>query len=403
MATEALAAPAAPGPAPEAAEAEVEAEATAAPAVEAPPAEAEPAEAPEPAEGRPRRLKLTPEIREFFRRHPEVRDACFRGQRLAELFPDFRTAERAARALASLGGVEQMAAALEGVEKLAAIDRMWYSRDPLQHRTLLENLAGDDPEAFATLVEVFPEAAAQLAPEAFGRMAQALWTRALGELVAVARQRGDQELAAAADRIAGALGLLRPWTLDGARAALEQAERDRQLQAERRRAAEQARLAAAVAAANAETVRGVLDAIEQELGRLLGPDLPEAGRRLLAGEIYRRLDERLLADRELAGQIRLLLAGASGDGRAERQAAQMVLGRARSLLPEVAREVLPALTAIVERQARSRASRPAPRPDPGTSSTLDAARSATLPGPDELKRRGLYRRLSDDDLLAGRF
>src|SRR5579875_2560338 len=112
MATEALAAPAAPGPAPEAAE--VEAEATAAPAVEAPPAEAEPAEAPEPAEGRPRRLKLTPEIREFFRRHPEVRDACFRGQRLAELFPDFRTAERAARALASLGGVEQMAAALEG-------------------------------------------------------------------------------------------------------------------------------------------------------------------------------------------------------------------------------------------------------------------------------------------------
>lgn len=404
MADEAVVAPAAapadsPEPVPAA---ESPAEGLAEAQAEAASAEAASTEAAE-VEARPRRLKLTPELRDVFRRFPELRDAYYRAQRFAELFPDFRTAERAARALAGFGSADELAAALEGAQKLAAIDRMWYSRDPQQHRAILENLAGDDPEAFATMVEVFPEAAAQLAPEAFARMTAALWTRALGQLLAEARQRGDQELAAAADRVAAALGLLRPWTLDGAQAALAQAERERQRQAERRRAAQQAQLAAAVAAANEQTVRSVLAAIEQHLEELFGAELPEASRRLLGGELYRRLDERLQVDRELAEQVRWLLAGANGDGRAERQAAQQVLARARQLLPELAREVLPAVNALVEAQARARARRPAPRADLGASSTLDARQGHTLPRPEELKRRGLYRRLSDDELLAGQF
>jgi hypothetical protein len=77
---------------------------------------------------------LTPEIREFFKTHPEVRDAWYRAQEFSKLFPDFKTAELVASQIAHYENASELADDLKGVADLKAIDRMFYSGDPASTR-----------------------------------------------------------------------------------------------------------------------------------------------------------------------------------------------------------------------------------------------------------------------------
>ena len=109
---------------------------------------------------------LTPEIREFFKTHPEIRDAYFRSQEYARLFPDFKTAEMVASHLAQYENAAELSEDLKGVADLKALDRMFYSGDAGQHGKIVENLFTDSPEAFGTLLEALPETLERLANDA---------------------------------------------------------------------------------------------------------------------------------------------------------------------------------------------------------------------------------------------
>ncbi|HVB35361.1 MAG TPA: hypothetical protein VNJ52_13455 [Patescibacteria group bacterium] len=318
---------------------------------------------------------ITPEIREFFKAHPEVRDAWYRAQEFSKLFPDFKTAELVASQIAQYENASELADDLKGVADLKAIDGMFYSGDPSQHAQIVENLFRDNPEAFGMLLDSLPETLLRLAGDA---------TRP--DLAQRARQLYDAWA---------------PQTADAKLARLQMAER--QLE-ERARQSQAERAERWVGEANEQVVRDFTGAVEQTVEQLAGNAYSGEAKRLLVGEIYRRVDQSLENNSDLVGHVGALLRGGAGDPKVQRQVVRLISTQAKRMIPAVAEKVIGAfgqasLATTGQRQRRDAAA--AGRVDVTGSSGLDA-RGVKATTPAELRQAGKYRQLSDDDILDGR-
>ncbi len=248
---------------------------------------------------------LTPEIREFFKTHPEIRDAYFRSQEFAKLFPDFKTAEMVASHLAQYENAAELTADLKGVADLKALDRMFYSGDASEHGKIVENLFTDSPEAFGTLMGALPETLERLASDAsrpeLAAQAQRLlvegntraFERVLDWQFRKARADGNQELAKKLEGVAEAVLGRSPWAPETVDAKLEKL-RVEQLRIEEQK--QQSRTEAAtrwVSEANENVVREFTGAVKQTVEQLVGRTYSDEAKRLLVGEIYRRVHQSL--------------------------------------------------------------------------------------------------------------
>ncbi len=360
--------------------------------------------------------RLTPEIREFFKAHPEVRDAYFRSQEYAKLFPDFKTAEMVASHLAQYENPAELTEDLRGVADLKAIDRMFYSGDPGEHAKIVENLFTDSPEAFGMLLESLPQTLERLAADASrpelaeqARRIQAensarTFERMLDWSYRKAKSDGNPELARELEDVAKAVLGRTPWAPETMEAKLAS------LRAEQQRINDQKQQSRAEAAvrwvneANEQVVREFTDAVKQTVDQLVGQTYSGEAKRLLVGEIYRRVHQGLERTQDLVDHVNALTRGGVGDPRVQRQIVRLVSTQAKRMIPSVAEKVIGAfgqgtLAATEQRQRRETAA--AGRVDVTGSAGMDA-RGVKAPTPAQLQQSGKYRQLSDDDILDGR-
>ena len=359
---------------------------------------------------------LTPEIREFFKSHPEIRDAYFRSQEYAKLFPDFKTAEMVASHLAQYESAAELSADLAGVADLKALDRMFYSGDSGEHGKIVENLFTDSPKAFGTLLSALPETLERIAsdaarPELAAQARRFLvegntraFERVLDWQYQKARAEGNQELAKKLEGVAEAVLGRSPWGPETVDAKLEKL-RIEQLRVEEQK--QQSRTEAAtrwVSEANENVVREFTDAVKQTVDQLVGRTYSDEAKRLLVGEIYRRVHQSLEKNQDLVDHVNALTRGGVGDPRAQRQIVRLVSNQAKRMIPGVAERVIGAfgqgtLAATDQKQRRENAA--AGRVDLTGSAGMEG-RGVKATTAAQLKQSGKYRQLSDDDILDGR-
>jgi len=272
--------------------------------------------------------------------HPELRRVWDEAQSYRDAFA---TPEAARAATAQLAD-------------LSRLDALFYSRRPEDHAELARVVAGLDPAAFSSL-------------------AQAMAALAAAPHIPANVSRGEQREGANRSEIS------RPESVRSQEAAAGEAT---------------AAQTEFFHSANDAAVRGVLEAIETQVERLLPEGVSKTARNRVVGEIYRELDTTLRSNRQLGDQMRQAFRSGALDDAHQRAIVSLVTGRARQALPGVARRVLSEWTSTLvaasqDRRTRQRAAER--RVDiAGASGGNDGRRSMT---PRDLD----YKRLSDADIL----
>jgi len=147
---------------------------------------------------------------------------------------------------------------------------------------------------------------------------------------------------------------------------------------------------------NAAAVDGVLQSIQAQLDRLLPEGTPKNTRNRLTGEIYREVDAALQSNRAFGQQLRQAFRTGQLTPENHRAIVGLVVGRAKQILPGIAKKVLGEWTAGVVANAQSRQER-----------QRQAARRVDIAGghpggdtPRSLMPKDIdYRRMSDNDIL----
>ena len=150
-------------------------------------------------------------------------------------------------------------------------------------------------------------------------------------------------------------------------------------------------------ATNAATVQSIIGAIEAQVARLLPDGASRNARDRVVGEIYREMDNSLRSNRQLAHQIREAFRAGSLDAEHQRAVVSLITGRARQVLPGVAKRVLNEWTSTVvaashDRRARQRSAER--RVDIAGSGGTGTDRPRAL-SPHDID----YSRMSDSDIL----
>jgi hypothetical protein len=149
-------------------------------------------------------------------------------------------------------------------------------------------------------------------------------------------------------------------------------------------------------AANADAVRGVLQAIEAQVERVLPDSVSKGARNRMVGEIYRELDQSLQANPDFAKHVRSAVRTGNYDTAHQNAVAALVIGRAKQSLPSVAKRVLGEWTSTIvatnqDRREKQRSAES--RVDiAGTRGGKDGARARS---PRDID----YSRMSDADIL----
>jgi len=238
--------------------------------------------------------------------NPELRDAWRDAQAYREVFATPADAQAATKLLGDLN----------------RMDALFFSQRPEDHAELARSVAQLDPQAFASLARAIAVQAAG-APGQSRSQAPAIQRDGMGR-----DGMGRDGIANKNPQ---------PTTTTGPSAA--QAE--------------------FFQATNAAAVRGVMEAIEAQVDRLLPEEVSKSARNRVSGEIYRELDATLQGNRALGQQMRDAFRSGALDEAHQRSIVSLVTGRARQALPGVAKRVMNEWTNTIvsanqDRRARQR-------------------------------------------------
>jgi len=202
---------------------------------------------------------------------------------------------------------EEARAATKTVADMRSLDALFFSKRAEDHAELARMVAKLDAEAFASLAKAMSTVSADKST------------------VQPAPDRAKRAEADASENIGGAA------------AAGEQF----------------------VQAANAEAVRGVIQAIEAQVERVLPQSAPPAARERVVGEIYRELDKTLQTNPDFVKHVRNAVQSGKFDAGHHSAVVTLIVGRARQSLPSVAKRVLNEWTSTIlaanqDRKAKQR-------------------------------------------------
>lgn len=151
------------------------------------------------------------------------------------------------------------------------------------------------------------------------------------------------------------------------------------------------------AATNDDVARRVHQAIDHTLGATLPEGMAEGARRRIAEDIFQEVHASLAGDRDLARRIGETLRDWRFDATSRQQVSSLLAGRARAVLPEVARRVVAEWTSSVlasDRAKTARIDNAVARRD------ITGGRLPEPVPPSSLRPRDVdYRRLSDEQIL----
>lgn len=238
------------------------------------------------------------DFREIFDANPKLRQAWEEAQAYRELFATPQDARSATKML----------------EDLKTMDTLFFSSRPNDHVELARLVATLDPTAFESLAR------------AMSVVAMSGGSPGEGHRVEKEQARDSSE--------AGAKGGTKPATAD---ATHKPGAREQFLHA-----------------ANADAVKGVLQAIEVQVDRILPESVSKSARNRMVGEIYRELDASLQSNAQFTKQVRSAIRSGSLDSGHHSAIVSLILGRAKQALPGVAKRVLNEWTSTVLATDRDR-------------------------------------------------
>jgi hypothetical protein len=290
--------------------------------------------------------------------------------------------------------------AREARQELARVDELFDSGDPAAHVELIAGLAQRDPQAFRSLAATFGERLAEIDPEAYrvisGEFARAALDAArLPEQIALLARAAEKDDAGAVKFLAGELvAKLKAFPVGADFKSAQTANHNARQTAE---IASGAAVGNFVERVNDDVERGVEQAVGGRVAELL-PDAPERTRQKLSSEIYRELDAALKKDTALLQQVSANFTATQKSGQfGEKQRAAMaamVMGKAKALLPAVAKRVVGDWTAAVvgaNQARRAKQSAAASRADVGVG-------GAPRPVSTQAARVN-YKKMSDEEIL----
>ena len=270
----------------------------------------------------------------------------------------------------------------QAAQDTAALDADYFSADPGARAGLAARLHESDPAAFRAMLADAARLLAERDPQGLAELA-----RQLGAAEPIAPGSAAKSVAQAARSVnpasavaqAGPVQPGRPEAVSGASTFPADAYR------------------AFEAATNDDVARQVRDSIDRTLTATLPEGIADGARRRIGDDIFRDLNATLSADRALSGQINDLLRGWRFDPATRQQLAGLLTGRARTVLPEVARRVVSEWTSSVlasDRAKNARIESAASRRDiTGGRLPEPVASSALRPRPVD------YARTSDEQIL----
>lgn len=237
-------------------------------------------------------------FREIFDANPELKQAWEAAQAYRELFATPEDAQSATRML----------------EDLKTMDTLFFSSRPNDHVELARIVATLDPAAFESLAKAMSVVAMSGRSPGKGHRTQEEQVRDSSE--------------------DGAKGVTKAASADttGKPGAQEQF----------------------LHAANADAVKGVLQAIEAQVDRILPESVSKGARNRVVGEIYRELDASLQSNTQFSKQVRSAIRSGSFDSSHHGAVVSLILGRAKQALPSVAKRVLNEWTSTVLATDRDR-------------------------------------------------
>jgi hypothetical protein len=262
----------------------------------------------------------------------------------------------------------------DAAKDVAALDAAYFSGDPGARSTLATKLYDSNPAAFRDMLAESARMLASRDPQALAELARELGMNEAAQNApakSLTQAARSPEASAAQDTMSG----------ENRGGAGFPAEAFRAFES----------------ATNQDVARTTRDAIDRTLSTALPEGIAAGARRRIGDDIFQELHATLSADRELSRQVGEMLRGWQFDRATRQQVASLISGRARSVMPEVARRVVAEWTSSVLASDRARTAR------------VDAAASrrditgGRLPEPvpaGALRPKNLdYGRLSDEQIL----
>ena len=296
---------------------------------------------------------------------------------------------------------------------VAALDAAYFSADSGARAGLAERLYASDPAAFREMLAASARTLAARDPEGLADLA-----RQLGAPAAETRQAGGKSVSQVARPVTGGVNGTHSSIETRADATANGAENSTSYNSGHNSGRDAGRDAGTdstsatgthggfpaeayrtfEAATNDDVARKMHEAIDRSLTSALPEGVAAGARRRIGEDIFREVHAALSGDRELSRRVGDTLRDWRFDASARQQVVALVAGRARAVLPEVARRVVAEWTSSVLASDRAKTAR------------IDAAASrrditgGRLPEPvagNMPRSRDLdYRRLSDEEILG---
>src|SRR5579885_243792 len=271
----------------------------------------------------------------LFKDYPELRNILGREKAFSEIAPSFSELRQIVERVPSLDDAEQLFADAENKRILGHT----FRGDPA---SFMESLKESDELAYQQLVTRLPEVLAQTDEKLFSEQARFYSNSVISNVLSIAYQAGDQDLLAAAQRVAQFLGVRpgqqeRPARQDNSEAARLR----RQLQ-EREQADQQAAFEAFWGETDSAIINNCVAQIEESLKRAI-PHATQAQIDRMKKEAWDKTLETLNAQPQTRAQIDAFRANALKGRMGVSEHKQIVAygtGRAKLVIPKVVKTVI---------------------------------------------------------------
>jgi hypothetical protein len=275
-------------------------------------------------------------------------------------------------------GPEEAKQALARAEAVAEFDNAYYSADARTHAQLAANLFAENPRVFQSMLSQAARVLAERDPGSFRQLAEQvrLWSS----------PREGRASAPAADA--------EPVALAREREALARQREELLREQQEFRAAQYAGFQQS---AHESVVQQMRQSIEQMLEGGLPGEVSDGARKRMAEDIYNEVHATLQADRALTRQVAGILREWRFDDATRQQVVNLIFGRAKTLLPGVARRVVSDWTTSVLSANRQKAMK-----QQAAASRVDIVGGGS---PEPIGRRARnsreidYSRMSDEEIL----
>jgi hypothetical protein len=282
--------------------------------------------------------------------------------------------------------------------EVAAIDADYFSAEPGARAGLATRLLENDPAAFRAMLADAARVLAERDPQGLAELARQLGGAHAGSSAGPSAKSVTH---AAAPSVPGVILSEAKNLSDTGRTEAQRDSSGRgngpQNDSVRANAFPADSYRQFASAANEAVEQQMREAIDRTLGATLPDAIADGARRRIGDDIFREVHTSLAADRELSTKVAELLRGWQFDPGTRQQLAALVTGRARAVLPEVARRVVSEWTSSVlasDRAKNARIESAASRHDiTGGRLPEPIASSALRP------RRVDYARTTDEQIL----